>query len=347
MKLTPLNPTFIQARDAILSAVAVSDSFDLGPVWRGFAIRGMGTGASVIVAGSGSNNTVVTESFDIPLQFRRRGRVDFDSDGKSDISVFRPTDRVWYLNRSLSGFAAVMWGLATDKQVPDDYDGDGKTDFAVFRPTAGGATPNSYILRSVDSTIQYVSWGISGDLPLSEDFDGDGKGDQAIYRPSSGQFWVRRSSDGAALTSMPTFGGVPFVGDFDGDRRGDFAMFTDGSWQILRSEISYAPGFLIHFGIAGDKVVHSDYDGDGKDDLAVYRPSDGTWYIEQSAGGNRVQRFGISSDVPVPADYDGDGRADIAVYRDGTWYIDRSTSGVLITSFGLGSDTPLPSVYFP
>jgi hypothetical protein len=349
MKLTPLNPTFIQARDAILSAVAVSAASDLGPVWRGFAIRGMGTGASVISAGSGSNDTVVTESFDIPLQFRRRGRVDFDADGRSDISVFRPSDRIWYLDRSFSGFAAVEWGLPTDKLVPDDYDGDGKTDFAVFRATSDGVTPDYYILRSADATVQYVSWGNIGDIPLSEDFDGDTKGDQAIFRPGtgSGQFWVLRSSDGTILLSAHTVAGVPLAGDFDGDKRGDFATYTDGFWRILRSESGYAPGFIIHFGTAGDKVVHSDYDGDGKDDMALYRPSDGTWYISQSAGGNRVQHFGISTDVPVPADYDGDGRADIGVYRNGTWYIDRSTSGILITGFGLAGDTPLPSVYFP
>ena len=349
MKLVPLNPTFIQARDAILSAVSVSDSLDLGPAWRGFAIRGMGIGAAVISAGSGSNNTVVTESFDVPIQFRRRARVDFDGDGKSDISVFRPSDRVWYLNRSFSGFAAVGWGLATDKLVPDDYDGDGKTDFAVFRASSDGATPDYYILRSTDSTIQYVSWGNVGDIPVSEDFDGDGKGDQAVFRPSpgAGQFWLLRSSDGTIRITAPVPAGVPLAGDFDGDRKGDFATYTDGFWQVLRSEAGYATGILIDWGAPGDKVVHSDYDGDGKDDLAVYRPSDGAWYIDQSAGGNRVINFGISTDIPVPADYDGDGKADIAVYRNGTWYIDRSTSGILITPFGLAGDTPIPSVYFP
>lgn len=347
MKLSPLNPTFIQSRDAILAAASISDALDVGPVWRGFAIRGMGTGAAVINPGTGSNNTVVTESFDVPVQFRRRLRADFDGDAKTDISVFRPSDRVWYLNRSSSGFAAIAWGLATDKLVPEDYDGDGKTDLAVFRASSDGATPDYYILKSTDSTVQYVSWGTTGDIPVSEDFDGDGKADPAIFRPSTGQFWVRRSADGSILTSTSVVGGVPLAGDFDGDRRGDLATYTDGFWRILRSETGYTPGFIINWGVAGDKVVNADYDGDGKDDLAVYRPSDGTWYITLSAGGNRVQNFGISTDVPTPADYDGDGRADIAVYRNGTWYIDRSTSGILITGFGLAVDTPLPSTYLP
>jgi hypothetical protein len=347
MKLSPLNPTVLQSRDAVISAAAFSNPTDVGPVTRGFAIRGMGMSASIQNTGTGSNNTAVTEAFDIPQQFRRPPHADFDGDGKSDVSVFRPSDRNWYLNRSTTGFAVVNWGLATDKPVVDDFDGDGKADFTVFRVTADDSLPDYYTLLSATSTISYVSWGIPGDIPITEDFDGDNKADHAIYRPSTGQFWARRSTDGSALTSTSVVGGVPLAGDFDGDGRGDFATYTDGFWRILRSETGYTPGFIINWGVAGDRVVNADYDGDGKDDMAVFRPSNGTWYITLSAGGNRVQNFGISTDVPVPADYDGDGRADIAVYRDGTWYIDRSTSGLLITSFGLSSDLPLPATFVP
>ena len=347
MKLSPLNPTMLQSRDAIIAAASASDSSDAAPVWRGFAIRGMGFSALILNPGTGSNNTSVVEAFDLPQQFRRPPRADFDGDGKSDVSVFRPSDRIWYLNRSFSGFAAVAWGLSTDKPIVDDFDGDGKADFTVFRVTADASMPDYYTLLSATSTISYVSWGIPGDIPLTEDFDGDNKADHTIYRPSTGQFWVRRSTDGSALTSTSVIGGVPLAGDFDGDGRGDFATYTDGFWRILRSETGYTPGFLINWGTAGDKVVSADYDGDGKDDLAVYRPTNGTWYIIGSATGNRVVNFGISTDIPVPADYDGDARADIAVYRDGVWYINRSSSGVLITSFGLAGDTPLPATYFP
>ena len=58
---------------------------------------------------------------------------DYDGDGRADLSVFRPSDRTWYLNRNQGGFDAVQFGLATDKLAPADYDGDGKTDIAVYR----------------------------------------------------------------------------------------------------------------------------------------------------------------------------------------------------------------------
>lgn len=63
-----------------------------------------------------------------------------------------------------------------------------------------------------------------------------------------------------------------------------------------------------------------DYDGDGKTDLAIFRPSEGNWWILKSAGGSAVVNWGISTDKLVPGDYDGDGKTDITLYRDGGWW---------------------------
>jgi hypothetical protein len=53
--------------------------------------------------------------------------------------------------------------------------------------------------------------------------------------------------------------------------------------------------------------------------MAVYRPSNGTWYLWNwiSQRFSAVQ-FGIAPDKPIPADYDGDGKTDLAVFRNGT-----------------------------
>ena len=51
-----------------------------------------------------------------------------------------------------------------------------------------------------------------------------------------------------------------------------------------------------------------DFDGDGKGDTAVYRPSNNTWYIQSSTAGFVVMTWGETADIPVPADDDGDGK---------------------------------------
>jgi len=64
------------------------------------------------------------------------GFADFDGDGKADLSTFRPSTGIWYLNRSTAGFTAMQWGIATDIITPADFDGDDKTDLAVWRRPA-------------------------------------------------------------------------------------------------------------------------------------------------------------------------------------------------------------------
>ncbi len=74
-------------------------------------------------------------------------------------------------------------------------------------------------------------------------------------------------------------------------------------------------GPTVQWGTAGDKPVPADYDYDGKTDHAIYRPSTGEWWVLKSSGGYFAVKFGIASDIPVTGDYDGDGFADISVYR--------------------------------
>lgn len=87
-----------------------------------------------------------------------------------------------------------------------------------------------------------------------------------------------------------------------------------------------------------------DFDGDRKADLALFRPSNGVWYMKLTTLGFSTQQFGQNGDRPVPADYDGDGRTDIAVYRSGVWYrINSGPSTFEVVNFGVPGDIAAPA----
>jgi hypothetical protein len=69
-------------------------------------------------------------------------------------------------------------------------------------------------------------------------------------------------------------------------------------WYVKYSATTTYVPYL--FGIAEDIPTPGDFDGDGKADLAVFRPSDGTWYIVNSSNGSfTIFQFGQNGDKPT------------------------------------------------
>ena len=306
-----------------------------------------GADNNVAPAGGGWNVDSVQVAGNSACSFSQtalKSRADFDGDGKSDLSVYRPNEGNWYLLRSTAGFNITSWGLATDIVAPGDFDGDGKADFAVFRPSEG----NWYIANS-NGTFTGGQFGLPGDIPVPADYDGDGKDDRAVFRPSNST-WYILNSNGFNVRTQPfgLAGDRPVPGDYDGDLKADLSVFrpSNGTWYRANS----GNGNFIEqqWGLNGDIPVNADYDGDNKQDQAVFRPSTASWYILNSSNGSyNFRSFGLTGDVPVPGDYDGNGSDDIAVFRNGFWYIIRSAEVFTETQFGLTGDTAIPAEYIP
>ena len=150
--------------------------------------------------------------------------------------------------------------------------------------------------------------------------------------------------------------------DFDGDNKTDFAVArstsatTQTTWWIsnslgIASSANWGTG--VGF-VASDKATPADFDGDGKTDIAVWRPGAALtagFYILQSSNNTlRFAQFGQTGDDPsIVDDFDGDGKADPAVYRagaSGTFYYRGSLSNpggaVTFVPWGTIGDTAIP-----
>jgi hypothetical protein len=146
------------------------------------------------------------------------------------------------------------------------------------------------------------------------------------------------------------FAGVEFDTDLVHD--------VDSGCNDVAGEASQLPAYLHcsdsyiwDFTLPKLRAAGSDFDGDGKSDIAVRRSSSGIWYYLSSGtpGSYSAIQWGLDTDLEVTGDYDGDGKADIAVWRpgNGTWFILPSSDpgNYLAIQWGLNADVPVPGDY--
>jgi len=89
-----------------------------------------------------------------------------------------------------------------------------------------------------------------------------------------------------------------------------------------------------YFGGGDDSPIPSDYSGDSAANPAIFRSSTGLWSIRD------VTRlyFGQDGDAPLAGDYNGDGTSDLGIFREttGLW----SIRGVTRIYYGMNGDIP-------
>jgi FAD binding domain/FG-GAP-like repeat len=155
------------------------------------------------------------------------------------------------------------------------------------------------------------------------------------------------------------FGGIQHWGMNEGLNRIDVERGYPrlDAWRRVRWELTkggtiatFDSDFTRRCGLSAPPylVALADYDRDGRTDLAVWRPSTGTWLVWNSSNlAQRSQRWGSPGDVPVPGDYDGDRRADLAVWRPstGVWQIALASGGKRTRKLGQAGDVPVPGDY--
>ena len=196
------------------------------------------------------------------------------------------------------------------------------------------------------------------------DFDGDGRADLSVFRPSDNTWYINPSAAPQSLSAV-TFGLSSdrlTPADYDGDGKTDIAVWRENSanpgfsyFYILNSSSNTFRSE--QFGRPGDNPsVVGDWDGDGRDDPAVYRSgasagNQSFFFYRPSAQPGvdfATVYWGANGDTPMRGDFDGDDKADAAVFRpsNNTWYILQSSNAQLkVDYWGLSTDKFVPTDY--
>jgi putative transposon-encoded protein len=160
-----------------------------------------------------------------------------------------------------------------------------------------------------------------------------------LWSPTGASLGSTSGANGATLSNVvaPVAGTyLVLVSSFDSGVDGT------GTYSLTSTQTGGGPA----------RPAKSDFDGDGRSDAGIFRPSqvpNALWYAPQSGGGLFQIYFGASGDIPVPADYDGDGRADAVIFRPSTglWYGPRTGAASIVIQMTLGQsgDIPVPCDY--
>ncbi|MCW5853064.1 MAG: hypothetical protein KIT87_23555 [Anaerolineae bacterium] len=124
------------------------------------------------------------------------------------------------------------------------------------------------------------------------------------------------------------------------------AAWRSGTWFLRNSLSSGLADLIFLYGLATDKPLLCDWDGNGSKTPGVFR--NGAWYLRNANSGGYADvtlSFGLAGDTPICGDWNGDGVDTVGVVRGNAWYLRNSnTNGFADMTFLFGAPGDLPLV---
>src|SRR6266545_4092163 len=282
--------------DAGISPVSAAVADFNGDGKPDLAVADYSSGKITVLMGNGDGTFQSAVNYNVGTSPRWVASGDFNGDGGPDLAVAdEGSANVWVLLVNSDGTfrTAVSYGTGkiSESVTAGDSNGDGKLDLIV----ATASTNVSVLLGNGDGTFKSAVQYATGRLPASvavSDFNGDEKPDLAVANqgvanaPGTNISVLLGNGDGTFQSAVNYDAGLGpssvAVGDFNGDGKPDLAVanagivtnftyYTNGSVSVLlgNGDGTFQPGVNYGGGLSPFSLVVSDFNGDGRPDIAV------------------------------------------------------------------------------
>jgi hypothetical protein len=259
------------------------------------------------------------------------------------IGVFRPATGEWFLDRSGNGKwdgcgvdkCITSFGETGDLPVIGTWSGTGLSNVGTFNPNTGTWRLDTNGDGVLDCTVDTCesSYGNPGDLPVTRELSGIGGSIIGTFTPKKVIIVNSRKVVKRGLWNFDLNGNITF----DGCSVDECNTFGDDA----------------------ELPVAGDWAGTGTEEIGLFLPSKGAWYLDQNGNGTWdgcrrdkcLGTFGQRGDLPLVGDWDGTGKIRIGVFRPSTgmWYLDMNGNGKLdkcgvdacVGPFGQPGDLPV------
>ncbi len=207
-----------------------------------------------------------------------------------------------------------------------------------------GGTAEDRVLSIAASSLKVAVAGLtaSTNFPVTT-------GAQQTKAPALSNGFIATWTATAASGEEPT---TPTV------RATKIGLFLNGTWYLDTGDFIWSGTPTDRtgtYGTTGDVPLIGDWNGDGVDEIAIYRRTifcvdyNGNVHWDAPPSGDYVLTLGASGDIAVAGDWNGDGKVELGVFRAGTWYLDYNgnftwdgtSGGDKLYSFGQTGDVPI------